>query len=250
MITKIGLCGATGKMGQTIIQRVTKFSDCEIAALFSSKDDVKQLKNICSTSKVVIDFSVPEILEALVNHAMEYGVPLVIGTTNLKPAHFNYIKEASRVIPILYSANMSLGANLLAILSKISAKILDDNYDIEILDTHHRDKKDAPSGTAILFAKIVAEARGLNFDQYVTFNRSNKPRIKNEIGVHSIRGGGVHGIHDVSFLSDTEIITLQHQALNRNHFADGAIKAALWLINNKKSPGMYSMVDVFNLDCL
>ncbi|WP_341789598.1 4-hydroxy-tetrahydrodipicolinate reductase [Rickettsia endosymbiont of Polydrusus tereticollis] len=244
MTINIGLCGATGKMGQTIIERIGKFNDCKISEKFNSSNNLNNLDHFCKNSDVIIDFSTPELLEKLIDSALKHKTKLVIGTTDLKPQHFDYIKTAAQTLPILYSANMSLGANLLGALAKIAAKTLDNSYDVEILDTHHRAKKDAPSGTAILLGEIIAAAKGLNFDECAAFNRSDSgSRKNNEIGISSIRGGNIHGIHDIYFLSDDETITLQHQALNKNSFADGAIKAAIWLAD--KPPGLYSMLDVF-----
>ncbi|MGX6959751.1 MAG: 4-hydroxy-tetrahydrodipicolinate reductase [Rickettsia endosymbiont of Pentastiridius leporinus] len=235
----IGLSGATGKMGKTILERIGKFKNCIISAEFNSSNNVDDLDTLCKNSNVVIDFSTPEILEKLIDHALKYNTKLVIGTTRLEAPHFEYLKKASKTLPILYSANMSLGANLLGYLAKITSTILDENYDIEILETHHRAKKDAPSGTAIMLAEIIAAEKKLG----IAFNRGNKTREKDEIGIVSLRGGNVHGTHDVFFLGDDESIILQHQALNKNSFAEGAIKAAIWL--NDKPHGLYSMLDFY-----
>ncbi|WP_341793588.1 MULTISPECIES: 4-hydroxy-tetrahydrodipicolinate reductase [unclassified Rickettsia] len=246
MTINIGLCGATGRMGQTIKDRISKFDQCRITAQFNSLNNLSNLYDLCKNSAIVIDFSTPELLEKLIDSALKHKTKLVIGTTGLKPQYLDYIKTAAKTLPILYSANMSLGANLLGVLAKIAAKTLDNSYDVEILDTHHRAKKDAPSGTAILLGEIIAAAKGLNFDECAAFNRSNnRGRKDNEIGITSLRGGNIHGIHDIYFLSDDQTITLQHQALNKNSFADGAIQAAIWLAD--KPPGLYSMLDVFKM---
>ncbi|MFY9589411.1 4-hydroxy-tetrahydrodipicolinate reductase [Rickettsia endosymbiont of Halotydeus destructor] len=241
----IGICGFSGKMGQTIIERIEKFSHCKISEKFNSSSDLKKLDNFCKNSDVIIDFSTPTLLEKLIDYALKHNTKLVIGTTGLIPQQLDYIKAAAKTLPILYSANMSLGANLLGVLAKIAAQTLNSSYDIEILDTHHRAKKDAPSGTAILLGEIIAAAKGLNFHEYAVFNRGNTTRKDNEIGITSIRGGNIPGIHDIYFLGNDETITLQHQALNKNSFAEGAIKAAIWLAD--KPPGLYSMLDVFEI---
>lgn len=244
---KIGLCGATGRMGQAILTRIHKFSNCVISKQFNSTNNLHDLNELCNNSDIIIDFSTKEILEPLISHALKYSTKLVIGTTNLTSNHFELIKTASKDLPILYSANMSLGANLLGILAKKTAQILDDTYDVEILETHHRNKKDAPSGTAIMLGRIIAEAKNLNFNESKIFDRSNNNCVRkaSEIGVVSMRGGNVHGVHDINFLGDDEVIILQHQALNKNSFADGAIKSAIWL--SSKPAGLYSTLDVLNI---
>ncbi|QQV74666.1 4-hydroxy-tetrahydrodipicolinate reductase [Rickettsia tillamookensis] len=219
----IGLSGATGKMGKAIAERIDEFENCKISAKFNSTNNLDDLDNFCKNSDVIIDFSTPEILEKLINYALKHNTKLVIGTTGLQPQHFKLLQKAAQTLPILYSANMSIGANLLSYLARKTTKILDD-YDIEILETHHRNKKDSPSGTAIMLAETIASEK--------------------EIGISSLRGGNIHGIHEISFLGEDEIITLKHEALNKNSFVIGAIKAAIWL--QDKSPALYSMQDIYN----
>ncbi len=246
MTIYIGICGATGKMGQMVIQQMNKFNTCKVSATFSRKNNINNLTEFCHNSDVIIDFSSSEILDKLLDYAIKHNNKLVIGTTNLTKTQLIYLNETSKTSAILYSANMSLGANLLAALAEKAAKILDNNYDIEILDCHHRMKKDAPSGTAIMLGKAVAKVRNLRFDEYAIFNRIQKgQRLSNEISITSIRGGQVHGEHEVLFLGDNQIITLKHQSLNRESFADGAIRAAIWIAN--KPPGLYSINDMFPL---
>ncbi|XVN40615.1 MAG: 4-hydroxy-tetrahydrodipicolinate reductase [Rickettsia endosymbiont of Argas persicus] len=235
----IGLNGATGKMGKAISERMDNFDYCKISAKFNSSSSLAGLDELCKNSDIVIDFSTPEILEELIDRALKYNTKLVIGTTGFNSSNFNLIKEAAKSLSILYSANMSLGANLLGYLAKVTSRILDGNYDIEILEAHHRAKKDAPSGTAIMLAEIIATEKELN----ITSSRGNKAREKNEIGITSLRGGNICGTHEVFFLSDDETITLKHEALNKNSFADGAIKAAIWL--KDKPPALYSMLDFY-----
>ncbi len=235
----IGLSGATGKMGRTILERIDNFKNCKISAKFNSTYDLHELDNLCKNSDIVIDFSTPAILEKLVDSALKYDTQLVIGTTGLTSSHFKLLEKAAETLPILYSANMSIGANLLGYLAKEATKILD-NYDIEILEAHHRDKKDSPSGTAIMLAEMITSEKELD----ITFNRGNTIRRNNEIGISSLRGGNVHGTHEIFFLGDDEIITLKHEALNKNSFANVAIKAAIWL--QDKQTGLYSMLDFYN----
>ena len=228
----IGLSGSTGKMGKVIAERIDKFKDCKISAKFNYTNNLDDLDNFCKNSDVIIDFSTPEILEKLINYALKHNTKLVIGTTGLQPQHFKLLEKAAQTLPVLYSANMSIGASLLSYLAKEVTKIL---------ETHHRNKKDSPSGTAIMLAETIASEKGLN----ITFNRGSRLRSEKEIGISSLRGGNVHGIHEISFLGDDEIITLKHEALNKNSFAIGAIKAAIWL--QDKPSALYSMQDIYKI---
>jgi 4-hydroxy-tetrahydrodipicolinate reductase len=241
---RIGLCGASGRMGQTVIQRIdTLDNNYTIVSKFTRSNPLCDLKKFCEDSDVIIDFSSPDILESLIEKAIECNTKLVIGTTNLQQNHINSLNNASNSLAIVYSANMSIGVNLMLMISSKMAKILDKNYDIEILDKHHRHKKDSPSGTSIMLAKALANARNLPFEESVIFDRHSKgPRLLSEIGISSIRGGGIYGEHDVFFIGDDEIISIKHQSLNRHAYADGAIAAASWIVDKK--PGLYSMLDV------
>ncbi len=241
---KIGLCGASGKMGQAISQRINSLdSPYIITSEFSGSNKLSDLKEFCENSDIIIDFSSPDILEPLLDNSIEYNSKLVIGTTNLKQQHFAALNKAGNSVAVLYSANMSIGANLIAIIAAKTASMLDHNYDIEILDKHHRYKKDAPSGTAIMLGKAVAKARNISFEASVIFDRhANGLRTPDEIGISSIRGGGIYGEHEVFFIGNDEVISVKHQCLNRNALADGAIAAASWIID--KQPGLYSMADV------
>lgn len=244
MIVRIGVCGATGKMGQMVIERIKQFDSCILSRTFTRKDNVEDLEDLCKNSDVVIDFSNNQLLERLVDYSMLYKNKLVIGTTGLTAYHFSLLDEAAKNLSILYSANMSFGANLLAAMAAKLATIFDSSYDVEILDLHHRMKKDAPSGTAIMVGQEIAKARGVNFNEAAVFDRSKDGlRQKNQIGIASIRGGGAHGEHEVLFLGDNQVFSIKHQALSRESFADGAIQAALWLFG--KSAGFYSMRDIY-----
>ncbi|ADE29658.1 4-hydroxy-tetrahydrodipicolinate reductase [Rickettsia prowazekii] len=236
----IGLSGSTGKMGKTIIEIIDQFKDCQISGKFNSTNNLNDLDNLCKNSDVIIDFSTPEVSEKLINYALKHNTKLVIGTTGLKDQHFKLLEKAAQTLPVLYSANMSIGANLLNYLAKKITKILDE-YDVEILEMHHRNKKDSPSGTALMLASTIASAKGFN----IIFNRDNRIKSKKEIGISSLRGGNVHGIHEIFFLGNDEIITLKHEALNKNSFAIGAIKSAIWIQN--KPSALYSMQDIYKV---
>ncbi|MCC8371245.1 MAG: 4-hydroxy-tetrahydrodipicolinate reductase [Rickettsia endosymbiont of Pseudomimeciton antennatum] len=242
MSVSIGICGATGKMGQIIIQKIKGLNSCTLSATFSRQNNMDVLAEFCQNSEVIIDFSSSEILEKLLDYAIKYNNKLVIGTTGLTNYQLDRLHEVSKSLAIFYSANMSLGANLLAILAKKAAEILDNTYDIEILDCHHRMKRDAPSGTAIMLGKAVAKVRNLDFNKCAIFDRTVKDqRQVGEIGIASIRGGHLHGEHQVLFLGDNQTLTLKHQG-SRESFADGAIQAAIWI--SDKPPALYSMSDM------
>ncbi|CAH0753405.1 unnamed protein product [Bemisia tabaci] len=237
----IGLCGSTGKMGKMIIERIGSFDSCKISSTFSRQNN--DLDEFCRNCQVIIDFSNGELLEKLLKSAIKYKNKLVIGTTGFESKVSDLMHSASKDIAILYSANMSLGINLLAILTEKAAKILDKNYDIEILESSPRMKLDIPSGTALMLGKTLAEARNIDSKKDVIHNRHGK-RLSGEIGIAAIRGGHVYGEHEIMFLGDNEAISCKHQALNRESFADGAIKAAIWIAS--KETGFYSMRDVLS----
>lgn len=238
----IGICGATGKMGQMIIQKMHELNSCMLSATFSRKNSIRDFAEFCQNSEVIIDFSSSEILDKLLDYAIMYNNKLVIGTTGLTNYQLDSLHEFSKNLAIFYSANMSLGANLLAMLAKKAAEILDNTYDIEILDCHHRMKKDAPSGTAVMLGKAVAKVRNLDFNKCAIFDRTVKDqRQTGEIGIASIRGGHLHGEHQVLFLGDNQTLTLKHQG-SRESFADGAIQAAIWI--SDKPTALYSMNDM------
>jgi 4-hydroxy-tetrahydrodipicolinate reductase len=245
-IINIGLCGANGRMGQAISKKINEsYDQFNISSQFTRKNTTIELDDLCKNSDVVIDFSSADMVEKLLEYSLIHKTKLVIGTTGLKDNHFKLLTKASEDIAILYSPNMTVGANLITLLAAKAANILGNDYDVEILDSHHRLKKDAPSGTAIMLGKSIAAARNLEFDKCAVFDRSTKSqRLNDEIGFACIRGGSIYGEHDVFFVSDNEIITIKHQALNRESFADGSIKAANWLLT--KQSGLYSMIDVLN----
>jgi len=176
--------------------------------------------------------------------AKENGIAIVIGTTGLQEDDHKNIKEASKIIPIVQSPNMSVGVNTLFKLTELTAKILGDNYDIEIVEAHHRLKKDAPSGTAVKLGQIVAESLGRNYPEDAVFQRLGMTgeRTEKEIGMQTLRGGDIVGEHTVMFAGIGERIELIHRAHNRENFAVGAIKAAKWI--KGKNPSLYTMQHV------
>ncbi|ERL21303.1 dihydrodipicolinate reductase [Oribacterium sp. oral taxon 078 str. F0263] len=203
----------------------------------------RELSEIREDFDVIVDFSVPEAAGGLLRYACERGKPLVFCTTGLSEEELSLLEEASRRIPILRSANMSLGINLLTELVKLSAaKLYERGFDIEILEEHHRRKKDAPSGTALMLADAVDEAIGERLERVFDRTKRRTPRPKQEIGISSLRGGSIPGVHELIFAGEDEILTLSHTAYSRGIFAKGALSAALWIAG--REPGLYSMRDV------
>ncbi len=192
-------------------------------------------------AEVLIEFTTPE---ATVEH-LSYSRPHVIGTTGLSGEQLVKVEEAAESVPIVLAPNMSVGVNLLReLVRELSAK-LGSSYDIEIVETHHRNKKDAPSGTALFLARAAADGRGRDLDEVATYGREGvSPRREAEIGVHALRGGAVVGEHRVIFYSEGEEVEVVHRALSRRTFADGALRAAAFAATAE--PGLYSMKDVLD----
>jgi 4-hydroxy-tetrahydrodipicolinate reductase len=190
-------------------------------------------------AEVLIEFTTPE---ATVAH-LAYGRPHVIGTTGLSNEQLQKVEEAARSVPIVLAPNMSVGVNLLReVVRELSAKLGED-YDIEVVEAHHRNKKDAPSGTALFLARAAAEGRGQDLDEVAVYGREGvSPRQKGEIGIHALRGGAVVGEHRLIFYSGGEEVEVVHRALSRRTFADGALRAARFVANAQ--PGLYSVADV------
>ena len=240
-------------MGQAVEKSAIACENCEIiagvdlyglaAATFPVFKNLQEI-NIETTDKadVLIDFSNPSALESILEYTEKEKIPAVICTTGFTDAQVEKIKTSSKTVPIFYSRNMSIGINLILELSKKATQILGDDFDIEIIEQHHNQKIDAPSGTALMIAEEISSAMD-EAPKYV-FDRSKlkEKRTKNEIGIHSVRGGTIPGNHDIIFAGEKEIITLSHHAESREIFANGAIKAAKYLINQK--PGFYTMKDM------
>lgn len=247
-MTDIILCGANGKMGKVIRDIVAKRDDCRIAAgidlntesdsfpIYSSFDEIKE------DADVIIDFSNPALLNDLLDFAVKKSMPVVIATTGYDESQKKQIEEASRKTSVFFTYNMSLGINLLANLAKKAVQVLGDGFDIEIIEKHHNQKIDAPSGTALMLADAICEE--LNKPMKYEYDRHSKreKRTKNEIGMHAVRGGTIVGEHEIMFAGRDEIITLSHSARSKEVFAVGAVNAALFL--KDKPAGMYSMKEM------
>jgi len=197
-----------------------------------------------TAAEVAIDFSQPEAVEKTIGYCLESRVALVCGTTGLNDRQRAQIKAASAKIPLLYATNMSVGMNVLFGLVGKVASILGTDYDIEIVEQHHRFKKDAPSGSALTLAENICKSMNLDFPEALVNGRSGKDalRQKGTIGMHAVRAGDITGVHSVIFGTPGETITLNHTANSRDTFAGGALRAATWLVGKK--PGFYSMADV------
>ena len=252
---KYGILGATGRVGELLVNIIKNSDDSLGSVMFSGKQTIEfpsetvitnDAKVLLENSDIIIDFSAPAATQALLEAALENPKPLVIATTGLNDHQLNLMQEVSNKAPILYATNMSLGIAILnKLVSMVSEKLRD--FDIEIVEQHHRYKVDAPSGTALTLAEHAAKARGLNLKEVIVTGRSGHvgARTKDEIGVFAVRGGDVVGRHTVGFYNEGEFLELNHTATSRETFARGAIKVAKWLINQEN--GFYSINDALGL---
>lgn len=236
-MTAIGIIGSRGRMGQALVAAIAEAGH-EHAGGADQGDDVAAL---VSASDVLVDFSSPKALQANLDACIAANKPIVIGTTGLEEAHHAAIDAAATKIPVLQTGNTSLGVNMLAALVEQAASKLGDDWDIEIVEMHHRHKVDAPSGTAKLLGEAAARGRGIDLAANSESGRDGitGAREKGAIGFAALRGGSVAGDHTVIFASDEERIELTHRAENRMIFARGAVKAAGWLVGQRA--GRYGM---------
>lgn len=244
-MVKIILSGCSGKMGHVITKCVESKENCEIVAgvdinkcdapypIFTSFSDVDV------DADVVIDFSHPSVLSSLLEYCKNNKIPAVVATTGLSDEQKNEIEETSKEVPMFFSANMSIGVNLISELAAKAARVLEGSFDIEIVEAHHNQKIDAPSGTALMLADSISDA--LTKKPTYEFDRHSKraKRDPNEIGIHSVRGGTIVGEHEVIFAGLDEVIKISHSARSKDLFAVGAVNAAVFL--KGKPAGMYSM---------
>ncbi|WP_416198178.1 MAG: 4-hydroxy-tetrahydrodipicolinate reductase [Sporanaerobacter sp.] len=239
--------GYYGKMGQVLANEVKEDNDMSLIAgvdvnALNTQSNFKVYNHIfdCNDAiDVIIDFSHPSSLSDLLKYAIEKNIALVIGTTGLTNDDMDKIKTASEKIPVFYSANMSLGINVLASILKDITPVLEDTFDIEIVEKHHNKKIDAPSGTAYLLAEAINSTLEDKKDYVFDRHFKKEARDKNEIGIHSIRGGTIVGEHTVIFAGCDEVIEIKHSASSKKIFAQGAIKAAKFVYN--KENGFYNM---------
>ncbi len=262
---RVALHGATGRMGRAIVQVIASDPGAVLVAAYAAPGDVDlgrdagELAGVARAgvaieplsgaidADVVIDFTNPTATESIVFRCRESRVPLVSGTTGLTAAQDRALDELSEVVPVVHSPNMSVGVNVLFHLAEIATRLLGSAFDPEIVEMHHRQKIDAPSGTAVRLAERVALARGLDPEKAVVHGRSGQvgPRRDDEIGVMTLRGGGVVGEHTLVLAGPGERVELVHRAQDRSIFAHGAVRAARWIVGTH--PGRYGMSDVLGL---
>ncbi len=255
-MAKVGIVGSTGRMGEHLIKNVLENEALELSALHvfdELKIDVpsnvlitNSMKALLEACDVVIDFSAPVATQELCEEALKNPTALVIATTGFTEHQQNLLTEASKEMPVLYASNMSAGIALLKqLVEQVAATLVD--FDIEIVEQHHRHKVDAPSGTALTLGEFAAKGRGLDLDAVRVSGRDGQigARSKDEIAVMALRGGDIVGRHTVGFYNDGEFLELNHTATSRETFSKGAIRAATWLVNQKS--GLYSINDCLGI---
>lgn len=264
---KIAVAGAAGKMGKRILTLAQADPELEIVGALEHPgspmlgtdvgsligEEVPGVKitadwtEALEPAQVLIDFTQPAAVDQHLHSALQRGIGMVIGTTGLSKKTLSSLRRISNRIPILQSPNMSAGVNLLFGLVTRAAEVLSDRYDIEISETHHRMKKDAPSGTALELARLIAQIKGWDPQKAFLYGRRGQTgqRKKGTLAIHALRGGDVVGEHTVSFLGDGEVLELVHRASSRDTFARGALAAAKFVAHKKK--GLYNMRDVLSL---
>ena len=251
----LAITGCMGRMGQQFIKSAKLDKSFKLIALTENRIINKKISGIkpeLNTEKafkntnVIIDFTVPKCTFEVLKIASKLKKRIVIGTTGFTKKEESLIKKYSKKIPILKAGNMSLGVNLLVYLTEITSKSLGNNFLSKIFEVHHKQKKDHPSGTALMLGKGIAAGKNKNFNKIIGkkyFNKKSFP-YSNKINFNSLRKGSVVGEHEVKFSSGKEIVTLNHESFDRALYSEGALTAAKWLINKK--PGLYSMRNVLN----
>lgn len=245
-MTKIIITGACGKMGKVIQSIVSNRDDCTVVAGVDKYDDGNRpfpvyatIGEVTENADVIIDFSNPSLLDELLDYGKKTKTALVIATTGYDDCQKKKIQDASSYCPVFFTYNYSLGINLLVSLAKKATQLLGDDFDIEIIEQHHNQKIDAPSGTALMLADAIAE----EFDNPIKYeydrHSKREKRTKDEIGIHAVRGGTIVGEHEIIFAGRDEVITLSHSARSKEIFAVGAVNAAVYMAG--KEPGMYDM---------
>jgi 4-hydroxy-tetrahydrodipicolinate reductase len=255
-MAKVGILGSTGRMGEHLINNVLETEGLELSVLHVF-DELKtsvpntvlvtnSMQVFLENCDVVIDFSAPVATQELMETAIKNPTPLVIATTGFTPHQQNLLTEASKEMPVLYASNMSAGIALLKQLVEQVSRTLKD-FDIEIVEQHHRHKVDAPSGTALTLGEFAAKGRDLDLDKVRISGRDGQigARTKDEIAVMALRGGDIVGRHTVGFYNDGEFLELNHTATSRETFSKGAIRAAGWLVEQKN--GLYSINDCLGI---
>lgn len=267
MTTRIGITGAAGRMGRTLIEAISLVQGLSLAAAIERPESTllgadsgeltgqgkngvavdSALADVIDKIDVLIDFSVPDATMANLTLCGERGVAMVIGTTGFTPDQEQAIERAAHLVPICKASNFSTGVNLCFKLLDMAARVLGDEVDIEIYEAHHRHKIDAPSGTALSMGKVVADALGRDLKKVAVYGREGQTgaRKRDTIGFATVRAGDIVGDHTVTFAADGERVEITHKASSRMSFARGAVRAAGWLVGQKA--GLYDMQDVLGL---
>ena len=243
-MTKVIITGAKGRMGKALMACVPNHAGLEVAGQIDQGDD---LAAVIGKGDVVIDFSLHSATPGIAQLCASYQKALVIGTTGHSDVEQSAIRNLQSAIPMVWSSNYSTGVNTLFWLTRKAAEILGPGFDLEVVEMHHRLKKDAPSGTAKSLAEILAAVRKQQLAKVARHGREGivGERTSEEIGIHSVRGGDVVGDHTVIFATNGERVELTHKASSRDTFANGALRATLWVV--KQKPGLYDMQDVLGL---
>lgn len=248
-MVKAVISGICGKMGSVIKDIISKRDDIElvggidIAAV--KLDDLtlaSKPSELPTAPDVIIDFTHPSALEGLLDYARTNGCALILATTGYSAEDVAKIKSASAEVPIFFTANMSIGINLMRELAKKAASVLGDQFDIEIIEKHHNQKIDAPSGTALMLADAINESQQDRYNYVYDRHSVRRKRDKSEIGIHAVRGGTIVGEHEIIFAGRDEVVTLSHSAYSKEVFAVGAVNAAVFM--SGKPAGLYSMSDM------
>jgi 4-hydroxy-tetrahydrodipicolinate reductase len=243
-MTRIIITGAKGRMGKALVACAPTHAGLEVVAQIDQGDDLAAAIAGCDA---VIDFSSHNATPGIAKLCAQHKKALVIGTTGLNDSETFEVRQCATGIPLVWASNYSTGVNTLFWLTRKAAEILGPDFDLEVVEMHHRLKRDAPSGTAKSLAEILAQVRHLQYGKAARHGREGivGERTSSEIGVHSIRGGDVVGDHTVIFATNGERVELTHKASSRDTFANGALRAALWVV--KQKPGLYNMQDVLGL---
>ncbi len=266
-ITRVAISGAGGRMGRTLAEACEAVSQVEVTAAIEHADSdclgrdlgelaglgrmgvavVADLASVAADFDLLIEFTRPEATIDNLRECRRLGKAMVIGTTGLSREQIAEVEAASKEIPVVFAPNMSIGVNVLLNLLRTAAAALGDDYDVEIIEAHHRHKVDAPSGTALKLGEVVADALDRDLDECAVYGREGQTgeRDRKTIGFATVRGGDVVGDHTVLFAGEGERIELTHKASSRMTFAGGAVRAAGWL--SGREPGLYSMQDVLGL---
>jgi 4-hydroxy-tetrahydrodipicolinate reductase len=243
-MTRVIITGVNGRMGRALVACAANFRELEVVGQIGSGDD---LSTVIANSDVVIDFSLHSATPGIVELCAKNKKAVIIGTTGHSDKEKLEIENWKLEIPMVWASNFSTGVNTLFWLTRKAAEILGTDFDLEVVEMHHRLKKDAPSGTAKSLAEILADVRKQQLEKVARHGRVGivGERMPEEIGIHSIRGGDVVGDHTVIFANNGERVELTHKASSRDTFANGALRAALWVV--KQKPGLYDMQDVLGL---